>query len=265
MGWSLRAGSQAFPQVGTLAGAVPLFPNTVLVKHFKTLLLWLICLAPLLAQQMVLPSTSIPLSTSEGQQLLLESQHKTAYWPLSMHYEAQENHSFCGPASSVMILNSMQSLEAPLSLTHAPFHEFQQDNFFTAETEKILPRSRLLQRGATLDQLAGMLREHGVQAEAVHARDGQLDRFRQSAGEALGKKDHFVIINFARAPLEQTGGTHFSPLAAYHAGSDRFLVMDVARFRYPPFWVKTEDLFRSMNTVDSDSGDTRGYILVWKP
>lgn len=233
------------------------------MKALKLILIWLFCLVPALAQQMALPDTSVALSSKAGQQLLLESEHKSAYWPLSIRYESQENHSFCGPASAVMILNSL-GLRAPLSLTHAPFHEFQQESFFTPETEKILPRARLLQRGATLQQLARMLRVHGAQAQAVHARAGGEDRFRSEARQALSQDGHFVIINFARAPLNQTGGTHFSPLGAYHAGSDRFLVMDVARFRYPPFWVKTGELFRSMNTVDSDSGDTRGYILVWK-
>jgi hypothetical protein len=46
------------------------------------------------------------------------------------------------------------------------------------------------------------------------------------------------------------GGGHFSPLAAYHEESDSFLVMDVARYKYPPFWVHADLLCQAMATPD---------------
>ena len=60
-------------------------------------------------------------------------------------------------------------------------------------------------------------------------------------------------------------GGHISPLAAFDAESDRFLILDVARYKYPPVWVKTVELFAAMNTTDSDNENkTRGYVLVAK-
>jgi hypothetical protein len=39
----------------------------------------------------------------------------------------------------------------------------------------------------------------------------------------------------------------------------------VARYKYPPVWVKTAELFAAMNTQDSDNENkTRGYVLVAK-
>ena len=56
-----------------------------------------------------------------------------------------------------------------------------------------------------------------------------------------------------------------SPLAAYDAKVDRFLILDVARYKYPPVWVKTSDLFDAMNTTDAaNDNKTRGYVLVAK-
>jgi hypothetical protein len=46
------------------------------------------------------------------------------------------------------------------------------------------------------------------------------------------------------------------------AASDRFLVLDVNRMRYPPYWARAEDLFRAMKTFDPDAGAARGYLLV---
>ena len=52
-------------------------------------------------------------------------------------------------------------------------------------------------------------------------------------------------------------------LAAYDADTDRFLVLDVSRYKYPPVWVEADDLFAAMNTPDSDNENrTRGFVLV---
>ena len=73
----------------------------------------------------------------------------------------------------------------------------------------------------------------------------------------------YVIVNYLRRTIGQERGGHISPLAAYDAETDRFLVLDVSRYKYPPVWVKAEDLFAAMNTPDSDNENrTRGYVLV---
>jgi hypothetical protein len=55
-------------------------------------------------------------------------------------------------------------------------------------------------------------------------------------------------------------------LAAYDEKADRFLILDVARYKYPPLWVTTSDLFEAMNTSDPDNDNkTRGCVLVSAP
>jgi hypothetical protein len=54
-------------------------------------------------------------------------------------------------------------------------------------------------------------------------------------------------------------------LAAYDEGTDRFLVLDVSRYKYPPVWVKAADLYSAMDTTDADNkGHRRGYVLIRK-
>jgi hypothetical protein len=66
--------------------------------------------------------------------------------------------------------------------------------------------------------------------------------------------------------IGQEIGGHISPLAAYDAKADRFLILDVARHKYPPVWVKAAELFDAMNTPDAANDNrTRGYVLVAKP
>ncbi len=50
------------------------------------------------------------------------------------------------------------------------------------------------------------------------------------------------------------------PIAPLQIG---FLVLDVARYRYPPIWVRTAELFAAMNAPNFDNGDrTRVKLLL---
>ncbi len=80
----------------------------------------------------------------------------------------------------------------------------------------------------------------------------------------LKQSENFIIINYLRRAMGQKRGGHISPIAAYNKETDRFLILDVSRYKYPPVWVKTADLWKAMNTVDPVSGKTRGFVLVSK-
>jgi hypothetical protein len=71
-----------------------------------------------------------------------------------------------------------------------------------------------------------------------------------------------MIVAYSRQVLGQTGIGHFSPIGGYHEESDHALILDVARFKYPPHWVPVQLLYEAMNTIDPDSGRTRGYMIV---
>lgn len=71
-----------------------------------------------------------------------------------------------------------------------------------------------------------------------------------------------VGVNFHRAEIGELGGGHMSPLGAYDEVTDRVLVMDVSRYKYPPVWTELTAAYTSMNTVDGASGMSRGWIVV---
>jgi hypothetical protein len=116
----------------------------------------------------------------------------------------------------------------------------------------------------TLDQLGGLLASYDVRVKVYHASGTNLAEFRKLAAENLKQPGNFIIINYLRKEIGQERGGHISPLAAYNELTDRFLIMDVSRYKYPPVWVKTADLWKAMNTVDSTAGKTRGFVLVSK-
>ena len=55
-------------------------------------------------------------------------------------------------------------------------------------------------------------------------------------------------------PGRRGGRRSYFAVGAYNEATDRFLVLDVARYKYKPSWVTAAMLFDAMNTTDSSSG-----------
>jgi hypothetical protein len=51
-------------------------------------------------------------------------------------------------------------------------------------------------------------------------------------------------------------------VAAYDEMRDRFLILDVARYKYPPVWVRSEELYAAMQAYDRDAKAPRGYLVL---
>lgn len=77
-----------------------------------------------------------------------------------------------------------------------------------------------------------------------------------------GGVQNFVVVSYTRKGLSQSGGGHFSPIAGYNADTDMCLLLDVARFKYPPHWIKLPLLFSAMKPCDSATGKSRGFYVV---
>lgn len=215
-----------------------------------------------LAQTLPLSRNLIAFNSAEGELLLLESKARKDYWNLSMQFITQNNQAYCGVASIVMVLNAL-SIPAPVAQEYAPYHVFTQDNFFDNEqTKKVLSPEVVSRQGMTLDQLGQLLGSYPVKVKGYHASESSLEKFRSSVVANLKQPDNFVLVNYLRKSMGQEKGGHISPIAAYNEQTDRFLILDVSRYKYPPIWVKTADLWRAMATVDSVSGKTRGFVFV---
>lgn len=72
----------------------------------------------------------------------------------------------------------------------------------------------------------------------------------------------YLLMNYDRRAVDQTGSGHFSPITGYHRQEDKSLVLDVARFKYPSHWMDLWTLYQSMKTIDEQSGLTRGFIIA---
>ena len=216
------------------------------------------------AESLPLPGNLVDFNSPEGERYLIEAGANADYFRLASQFVTQKTQAYCGVASLAMVFNAIGA-QAPSTPEYEPYKFFTQDNVLNAETEAILPRDVLARQGTTLDQLGALVASHGLASEVRHAGDETLDAFRATARKALSAGDHYVIVNYLRKAIGQQIGGHISPLAAYDEKQDRFLILDVARYKYPPVWVSAADLYAAMNTPDIvNGGKTRGYVLVSK-
>jgi hypothetical protein len=153
----------------------------------------------------------------------------------------------------------------PAAPEFAPYRIFTQENLLDERVDAILNKEAFLKNGLTLDQIGALLALQPVKVQIRHAGESTLDKFRAEAREHLERENHFVIVNYLRDVIGQERGGHHSPLGAYDIETDRFLLLDVARYKYPPIWISASTLFDAMNTADADNENkTRGYVLIAK-
>ena len=203
------------------------------------------------ATPLPIPEGQIPLGSPEGQALLASSGAAADLAPLQASYVTQETGSWCGVASSVMAINALGGQD-PLT----------QERFLSAPTTDVRSWWAVTFGGIPLPDLAAMLRTRWVQVELHHADDTPLEAFRALAAENLARPGDFVIVNYLRSAVGQEGGGHISPIAAYHPQTDRFLMLDASSYKYPPLWIPADRLWAAMNTTDSETGRSRGFVTV---
>ncbi|HEX2548658.1 MAG TPA: phytochelatin synthase family protein [Gammaproteobacteria bacterium] len=204
-----------------------------------------------------LPNNLINLSSQDGTYFFKKSLNENTLKLLS-HFVTQKTNTYCGIASAVMILNAAE-VSPPLDSNHSPHHYFTQENFFSNSLKKIIFEEEVKTKGISLKKLSDAIQTHGLKTKIYYANVLNENKFRQILKDAILKKQ-FIIINFLRSKLNQNGGGHHSPIAAYDTESDHFLVLDVSRYKYPTYWVKTENLWKAINTTDN--GIYRGFILI---
>ena len=214
----------------------------------------------------LLPQTSqatpIPLASAEGLQLLSSSNARSDYGSLAQDFLTQANLAYCGVASSVMVLNSLK-LPAPAVSGYGTYHFWTQDNLWSGtDSATVVQASQVQRQGMTLMELATLLQSHGLVVEAIHGQTLDLATFRQRLRQSLRDPSDRLLVNYDRQSLGQKGGGHISPVAAYHAGTDQVLILDVARYRYPTVWVPLRDLWQAIRTTDPSSGKSRGIVLI---
>lgn len=150
----------------------------------------------------------IRIDSTQGEELLLDSQARKDYLPLSINFVTQDNLAYCGVASMVMVLNALE-IPAPEAPEFGQYNTFTQDNFFNLQAQQVIKPELVARQGMTLEEMGKPLESHPLEAEIYHGGDVTLDQFRTLVVDNLRELGNFVLVNYLRKTIGQkTGGIY---------------------------------------------------------
>lgn len=198
----------------------------------------------------------------EGIKRLQNSKAKEPLWKLLRFYESQINLKYCGVATCVITLNAL-SIEAPPSKILGKYRMFTQEEFFSDNVLAVIDQNDVAERGLALEEMATVLKTFPINVLKYEAQQLSHEEIRSLIISALQKPNQCVLALYHRKALNQEGIGHWSPIAAYDEESDSFLLLDVAKFKYPPVWIDASAFINSMQTANMYD-QSRGFIVAEK-
>jgi glutathione gamma-glutamylcysteinyltransferase len=205
-----------------------------------------------------LPLKLIKFNSSKGKQLFknaLKQGNAEIYFSLAGNFVNQSEPAFCGLGSLVMVLNA---LEVDPNKRWKGVWRWYADELLECKP----PLGKIREKGLNLQELADLGRCNGLAIKNKRVDQTSFVEFQRNVLESVRSNDKYIITNFSRKELGQTGDGHFSPIGAYDDVEGKVLVLDTARFKYPSYFVGIRELYQAMNSIDADSRLKRGYLLL---
>lgn len=208
-----------------------------------------------------LPTSCIAFSSTEGRQLFreaLELGGMEGYFALAEQFHTQAEPAFCGLGTMVVVLNALAI--DPGRIWRGVWRWYGEEMLDCCQA-----LSAIQEIGITLEEFVCISRCNGAKVTAHRYMERSLDEFRQDVKRitSTAHGSHMVAA-YSRKVLGQTGDGHFSPIGGYHSQRDLVLLLDVARFKYPPHWVPLPLLWQAFEPPDPATNRSRGYVLLQK-
>lgn len=173
-----------------------------------------------------------------------------------VHTQAEP--AFCGLGTLVMVLNALAI--DPGRAWKGPWRWYAEEHLDCCRSLDEVART-----GITLTQLACLARCNGARARG----DVRRSLFARSVPRRRPRRDveprarRHVVVAYNRRTLGQTGQATSWPISRLHPERDLVLLLDVARFKYPPHWVALEALHGAMRwNRPPPPGRPRGYATI---
>lgn len=225
-----------------------------------------------------LPKSLTSFSSMEGREHFrraLAQGNLEAYFDLAGQYVTQARPEDCARSTLVMVLNALNLdpgkvwmkpwrwySEAVLScLDPKPgmsLHEFGRTAMCNGTWVQAYHPQEEQQRNSLQTQFSGC-EKHDHASQVKFASE---TTFRAALKASVRRSGLILVVNHSRPALDQTGDGHYSPVAGLDESTDKALVMDVARFKYPAFWVPVSKLYQSLQWLDPEISRMRGFLLI---
>lgn len=188
------------------------------------------------------------------------------YFLLQQGFEAQMNQAYCGVASVTTVLNSFRNqVTLPVDYEYDPYpYATQEDVFDECVNQNVVLHDDdfdgifAFPYGLGMGQVTALAKcffssKENWQVHATHVDPSEvsLEQMRSDLIGHLEDKNARVIVNFQRSVVHEEGGGHYSPIGSYSTAIDAFLLLDVAKYKYPATWVPAQMLYKAMATTDS--------------
>lgn len=214
---------------------------------------------PLSYYRRELPPQLIDLSSTEGKSLFKESiklGDAEAFYNLIGNFTTQTDPRYCGLGTLAMVLNA---LEVDPKQTWKGIWRWYSDEMLDCA-----PLQQIQNQGLSFYEFASLARCNGL--EVIAKRADQITKEEWIKDLLLISKQSHVhmVVSFSRDSLGQTGLGHYSPIGAINRNNRKVLVLDVARFKYPSYWVSFDMLWDAMLPLDPTTNHSRGYYIISK-
>ncbi|KAK9716772.1 hypothetical protein K7432_006686 [Basidiobolus ranarum] len=205
----------------------------------------------------MLPSCLTSFTSEEGKKIFKESVfqgYAETYFSLANNFTTQSEPAYCGPSSLAMALNA---LEIDPSRRRKGKARWYSDELL----EGCAPKEEVKRKGITFNQFYCLAESH-CDVLAKRGDEVSYEEFVEDVKRVSSSVTEHMVISFSRKTLQQTGDGHFSPLGGYNIERKLALILDVARFKYPCYYVPIDMLYESLKPIDKTTGQSRGYFLL---
>ncbi|EPY52818.1 phytochelatin synthetase [Schizosaccharomyces cryophilus OY26] len=205
-----------------------------------------------------LPSQCLAFDSHEGKQVFLralQEGHMENYFSLAQQMVTQNEPAFCGLGTLCMILNSLKV--DPGRLWKGSWRWYDQNMLDCCRSLTDIERD-----GVTLEEFSCLANCNGLQTVTKCVKDVSFEEFTRDLITCSTQEDKIMAISFCRKVLGQTGDGHFSPVGGFSEKDSKILILDVARFKYPSYWVDLEMMYKSMFPLDATNHQPRGYVIL---
>jgi len=224
--------------------------------------------------QRALPASQVSFASAAGRQLFREALaegHMENYFFLAEQFRTQDEPTFCGLTTLAMVLNSLRI--DPMRTWKGAWRWISEEMLCCCTTA-----DKVRKEGLSFDMFKNLALCQGARVETNWAPSthspvrlshqvSEVADFTETFRDAVRRigsssARECLVICYSRERLGQTGAGHFSPIGGFHEASDSVLIMDVARFKYPPHWAPVQDVVEAMMHVDPDTGRPRGFLQL---
>jgi glutathione gamma-glutamylcysteinyltransferase len=215
-----------------------------------------------------LPKELIALSSPEGKKLFKEALNHNgmeSFFPLSEQFITQSEPSYCSLSSLAMVMNALNY--DPKRIWKGVWR-WVSEEMLRCEAPLVCGHSldAIKRDGMNFNEFSTLAECHGIKIESYRAgvEGSSLSEFRDIVRRISMSPSakSFIVVNFSRKFIGQTGDGHFSPIGGIHLDKDLVLILDTARFKYPPFWVPLTAIWDAMSVSDNFTGLPRGYFVL---